>query len=368
MEKKVVNKEDLYYKVSEMVPVSAKEDFRQNVRDNLKNYVNQVKQLDDADKPDTWDALLSRLDQLCDAINRAIDNEYKGLRHSAYSAIKNQLDGYKTKSSKIDGLAYDRNILTIPAESISYRMRIVPLEEQKRLAEKDLFHIPLDKRTLVTTQRYSVPGYPCLYLAKRVYGCWEEMGRPDFGKTMVSAVKTNLDLNVLDLRVPTKENWLDDFERCVLFFPLVIATMVQVKNTKDPYKPEYTIPQILTEWIIAHNREKGREGDPIIGIVYTSAQKNKDFDYPDDSNDNYAIPVISPLNRKKYCTGLKSLFKLTKPTYYDLEVLRHGGHNTDSGDFGISEEEQIKQENINLSPFGQMEKYLNNYDFKEIVE
>ena len=140
----VVNKEDLYYKVSVMVPVCAKEDFRQNVRDNLKNYVNQVKQLDEADKPDTWDALLSRLDQLCDAINRAIDNEYKGLRHSAYSAIKNQLDGYKTKSSKIDGLAYDKNILTLPVGSISYRMRIVPLEEQKRLTEKDLFSIRIE--------------------------------------------------------------------------------------------------------------------------------------------------------------------------------------------------------------------------------
>lgn len=255
--KMVVNKEELYYKVSVMVPVSAKEDFRQNVRDNLKNYVNQVKQLDDADKPDTWDALLSRLDQLCDAINRAIDNEYKGLRHSAYSAIKNQLDGYKTKSSKIDGLAYDKNILTLPVGSISYRMRIVPLEEQKRLTEKDLFHIPLNKRTLVTTQRYSVPGYPCLYLAKRVYGCWEEMGRCVFGTSMVSAVRTTNDIKLIDLRVPTKQTWLNDFERCVLFFPLVLATMVQVKKDSDPYKPEYTIPQILTEWVIVHIAPKG---------------------------------------------------------------------------------------------------------------
>jgi hypothetical protein len=364
--KMVVNKEELYYKVSVMVPVSAKEDFRQNVRDNLKNYVNQVKQLDDADKPDTWDALLSRLDQLCDAINRAIDNEYKGLRHSAYSAIKNQLDGYKTKSSKIDGLAYDKNILTLPVGSISYRMRIVPLEEQKRLTEKDLFHIPLNKRTLVTTQRYSVPGYPCLYLAKRVYGCWEEMGRCVFGTSMVSAVRTTNDIKLIDLRVPTKQTWLNDFERCVLFFPLVLATMVQVKKDSDPYKPEYTIPQILTEWVIAHNREQKDVNQKIIGIVYTSAQKNEDFDYPEDSYENYAIPVIYPLSNKKYCRGLASYFELTKPTYFDLEILRNG-IGLDMGEIGLSEDEQ-KEENIRTSYFGKMEEFINKYKFSKIVE
>ena len=183
---------------------------------------------------------------------------------------------------------------------------------------------------------------------------------------MVSAVRTTDAIKLIDLRVPTKQTWLNDFERCVLFFPLVIATMVQVKKDTDPYKPEYTIPQILTEWVIAHNREQKDVGQKILGIVYTSAQKNEDFDYPEDSYDNYAIPVIYPLSNKKYCRGLASYFELTKPTYFDLEVLRNGiGFNF--GKIGLTDEEQ-KEENIRTSYFGKMEEFVNKYKFSKFIE
>ena len=226
-----------------------------------------------------------------------------------------------------------------------------------------MFHIPLDKRGLVDTQRYSVPGYPCLYLAHRVYGCWEEMGRPSFGTVMVSKFESLQDFRLLDLRVPSKEKWENDISRCLLIFPLVIASMVQVKDSKDKYKPEYLIPQLLTEWVISKNRE-GKKGEEVLGIMYTSAQKNDDFSYPDDSYDNYAIPVLNPLGSKKYCNKLKVYFKLTAPTYYDLEVLRQG-EKIDAGTF-YADEETMKMESIRTSHFGMMEEYLDNKELKQI--
>lgn len=153
--------------------------------------------------------------------------------------------------------------------------------------------------------------------------------------------------------------------RCLLIFPLVISSMVQVKNNKDKYKPEYLIPQLLTEWVISKNRE-GKKGEEVLGIMYTSAQKNDDFDYPDNSYDNYAIPVLKPLSRKKYCEGLKDYFLLTSPTYYDLEVLRKGEQHN-AGTFG--EDDETKQiENIRISHFGVMEGYLNNMPLEKITE
>ena len=134
------------------------------------------------------------------------------------------------------------------------------------------------------------------------------------------------------------------------------------KKHRAPYKPEYTIPQILTEWVIAHNREQ-----KIIGIAYTSAQKNKDFDYPEDSYDNYAIPVIESLTSKKYCKQLISYFTMTKPSYYDLEVLRHNGDGVNAGEYCLSSDKQ-KEENINLSHFGLMENFITKYAFDKITE
>lgn len=350
-----------------MVPVKSdeKKDFREIVSATLNEYFLDVKYLNVEERPEQWNKIKARIKQLCDGINRSIESEYRGMRHSAYTSIKNQLDGYKTQKTEIAGLALNENIYTVKQGTVAYRMRKVELEEQHKLRPKDMFHIPLDKRGLVETQRFSVPGYPCLYLAHRVYGCWEEMGRPSFGTVMVSKFETQQEFKLLDLRVPSKEDWEKDLVRCLLMFPLVIASMVQVSNGKDKYKPEYLIPQLLTEWVISKNRER-KKGEEILGIMYTSAQKNDDFLFPDDSYDNYAIPVLKPLSSKKYCNGLKDYFKLTAPTYYDLEVLRQGEHF----DFAKFSEvdERLTLQNIKISHFGQMEEYLDKIKLESIID
>lgn len=362
-----MNKDKLYEKIISMVPVKSdeKKDFRKVVSENLNQYLQFVKQLDVNERPDNWEEIKHRIKQLCEGINRAIMSEYRGMRHSAYTTIKNQLDGYKTLKTEIPGLALKENVFDVKRNTVAYRMRTIALEEQHKLKPKDMFHIPLDKRGLVLTQRYSVPGYPCLYLAHRVYGCWEEMGRPDFGTTMVSKFEAQKDFKMLDLRVPSKDNWDKDMARYMSFFPLVIASMVQVKNNKDTYKPEYLIPQLLTEWVISKNREDKDHGE-ILGIMYTSSQKNDDFVFPDDSFDNYAIPVLKPLDSKKYCKRLIDYFKLTPPTYYDLEVLRQG-ENFSVGSFDLKGDEE-KEQNIELSHFGVMEKFLDAKELKMIDE
>lgn len=362
-----MNKDKLYEKIKAMAPVKSdeKKDYREMVSSTLDEYFSDVVDLDVEAQPKDWDMIKSRLKQLCNGINRAITSEYKGMRHSAYASIKNQLDGYKSQHTEIEGLALNKNLHTVTKGTVAYRMRNVELEEQHKLKPKDMFHIPLDKRGLVETQRYSVPGYPCLYLAHRVYGCWEEMGRPAFGTVMVSKFETQKEFKLLDLRVPSKENWDNDMVRCLLIFPLVIASMVQVKNSKDKYKPEYLIPQLLTEWVISKNRE-GKKGEEVLGIMYTSAQKNDDFDYPDDSYDNFAVPVLKPLSRKKYCDGLKDYFKLTSPTYYDLEVLRQGEKN-ELGDIDVKTGVWTVP-SIRTSHFGMMEEYLNNKPLETIAE
>jgi len=362
-----MNQNELYTQIVEMVPVKAgeKEDYREAVKRSLKFYKKLLGDLDDALQPVNWSDTIARVNQLCNGIIRAIEREYQGMRHSAYTSIKNQLDGYKTQRNTIQGLAYDKNVLNVSAGMVSYRMRKVDLEEQHNLKRKDLFHIPFDKKGLVQTQRYSVPGYPCLYLSHGVYGCWEEMGRPVFGTIMVSKFVSCQEFKVLDLRIPSKEAWDADIEKCAEFYPLVLASMVQVKNGKDSYKPEYLIPQLLTEWVITHNRENTPDKE-ILGILFTSARKNKDFDYPSDSYDNYAIPVLKPLGRKKYCSRLSEIFHLSAPTYYDLEVLKQG-EIMDDGMFGQEDEGQ-KAEKYRTSHFGVMERYLEGAVVKAVQE
>ena len=58
-----------------------------------------------------------------------------------------------------------------------YRIREIG-KQPFRLERKELFHIPYNKNYLVGTERYSMPGYPCLYLASQAELAWYECGKP----------------------------------------------------------------------------------------------------------------------------------------------------------------------------------------------
>ncbi len=111
------------------------------------------------------------------------------------------------------------------------------------------------------TQRYSVPGHPCLYIGYSIYGSWEEMSRPTFENCMVSILVNTAEIKTLDLRIPTVDKWNRDMTECLLLYPLILSCMIQVKDSKDDFKPEYIIPQLIMEWLIVHNFMKGRNDE-----------------------------------------------------------------------------------------------------------
>lgn len=116
-----------------------------------------------------------------------------------------------------------------------------------KIEPKEMFHIPLDMRGIVKTQRYSTSGYPCLYLGESIYGCWEEMRRPPMIKCAVSRLECSLKLNIVDLSIPSEIDMTNPaYQRLI---PLIISCMVPVENHNDTYKPEYIIPQLIIEWV-----------------------------------------------------------------------------------------------------------------------
>ena len=51
-------------------------------------------------------------------------------------------------------------------------------ETDFNLERKELFHIPYDKREYASSERFSVAGYPCLYLSSQYEICWCECHKP----------------------------------------------------------------------------------------------------------------------------------------------------------------------------------------------
>lgn len=110
---------------------------------------------------------------------------------------------YQCIEEILSDVLYSDGYLTILPDSLFYRARVFKTNGRKSYTE--MFHIPLDKRGIVETQRYSAPGYPCLYLGSSINACWEELRKPRFDDMMVSLFVVNEKFPVLDLRIPKKK-------------------------------------------------------------------------------------------------------------------------------------------------------------------
>lgn len=284
---------------------------------------------------------------ISDRLIEIVTNYEKGLQSKAFTQLQNLIQGNKAITPKID-LALNVMKFDAGKPMSFYRIRQMPSIYQVKAEE--MFHIPLKKRGIVKTQRYSTPGYPCLYLGESIYGCWEEMRRPSMQACAVARLQCDSSLNIVNLSVMGNEKEYDDpFNQRLI--PLLIACMIPVANHEDTYKPEYIVPQLIIQWIL-----KNRSAKKIDGVCYTSTHINNEFDFPDSKFLNYALPVYSTDSRKKYCKRLCDLFKITKPTTNDIEKLK-GGYPVDGGEYELSEEEQ-RYLNYELSDFGNLEKRL----------
>ncbi len=160
-------------------------------------------------------------------------------------------------------------------------------------------------------------------------------------------LETKKEFDLLDLRIPSENDFINNFTNIIQLFPLIIASMIPVKNSEDVYKPEYILPQLLIEWIIKNNKD---------GIYYTSAHKNIDFDYPSEKSDNVAMPVKEPFKSVSNCPKLASLFKITNPLNNEIEQLKEGYRI----DWEIFDAKDKLAEKYRISDFHNLEERLRN--------
>ena len=281
-------------------------------------------------------------------MSRIVKSYMQGRYSTAYTQLKNIL-----KSND------DLYVTEISKDELFYRMR--SFDKRRGLNRKDLFHIPMGKRRIIKTQRYSAPGYPCLYLGKSIYGCWEEMQRPDTEKTLISCFKSQDSFRVLDLRIPTLNEFFRETEKYLQLFPFIIACGIPVINAGDVFKPEYILPQLLIEWVIDRNLGKD---EPVLGIYYTSANMNKDFYILDHEWDNLAIPVQNALSAEEFCPRLKNIFHCTKPTCYEYEHIQGNINATGYWDDGPKRKDpEGLKDDYYMSVFSRMEELIEKRTF-----
>lgn len=319
--------------------------FREHLSVSLKKYHDLLNNLDYSYRPENWNTILMKVDKLSNTIKEVVKRYYLGHQTLAFNLLNKRLREVTNA------------VFILQPGKTWYRMR--SLNENKTLNYNEMFHVPLCKRGMVKTARYSFPGYPCLYLGASIYVCWEELHRPSMDLAYVSQLKNTSEIVALDMTVPELEDWTDISGVKRLQFqlpkiPLLIASMIKVKNNDDIFKPEYIIPQLLMEIVLYSSKSKSTKID---GIMYSSVHENKNFkfklhDYNRFFMCNLAIPVKQPLTGM-YCNSLTSMFQITDPTSDELERIKC------SYEYPSNQFDSVKVD-YRYSVFGQLEKRLSN--------
>ncbi len=256
-----------------------------------------------------------------------------------------------------------------------FRMRYEKDVYQTKFQPLDLFHVPFEKRHLIGNNRFSLSGLPCLYFGSSIYGCWEEMNRPNLDYCFTSRFDLtghhfiDLSRNSNDISTSLKkvyeslkesneilpedsvksfEYLIDDYLR---IWPIIFCSSIKTVHHSAVFKPEYIFPQLLLEWLILDSH------DLYDGIKFSSTKEPLLQDRFESSIRNRMINYVIPtriIKNKGYCE--ESLDKITLTEPINLLIEKMVNNIDDSGKGSNIYEESI---------FGQLEKILEQKELKK---
>lgn len=306
--------------------------------------------------------ILNKIKQFSNSLLESINLHYQGKVFESIEIFNNSLkeilfEEINTSDKIVAGRKF-------------YRAR---KDNESHFTSADLFHIKFEDRIHVTTKRYSIPGFPALYLGESTYVCWEEFDRTKFRSLWFSKFKNTVDLKIIlierledfltEIEKVSKDFQLTFILRYLVTFPLSIACSIKVKNIKANFKPEYVIPQLLLQYVSKDDNFDGIKF-PSTKINYSKLKNIPSY--------NFVFPIKT--NKEKgYCDFLTSAFELTEPTSLEIEEVIDNPHkqNTVHGYTTSNEEKYFElieglKTVYDSSAFGKIEKRLNIRDSKRI--
>lgn len=293
----------IFSKPEYKIPIEFNTDnFKEEVRKLLSSY---IRELEAIGAPEYVIKYVKSFRRSCVF---SLSNYLKGIHSNAFENFERALDALHISDSRLLSTALGSDILFRGREN----------KDTKDYSDDQMYHIPLNQRGIISTQRYSFPGLPCLYAGASVYTCWVEMNRPSFERFQVATIKpsdeackihlydlSNIPQRIEDLK---KYKWFDE-EEYLLYWPLLAICSVMVKHENDPFKPEYIFPQFLLEHILKKNKD-----NEIVGIKYASIKASsicpKQFEEDWHTYVNYVFPSRSDNMQGIRCDVLNERFPI----------------------------------------------------------
>lgn len=312
-------------------------DFRETLRSHFDNYHNEI-----ASALPT-EIIRQIKDNVSDIILSSIDKYFIGSPHQAYEEIDKVLAILMDKPLKI----YPKTQYEgFPSNTDSLKLfRIRHVDSDIKYRRKDLFHTPFNLRSGIGSCRYSISGYPSLYLSTNLHLCCQETKKNNQKQLTIASrfaiVRNEIDngqipIKVVELAIKPSDfilnhnkthsiayeqnrynkRLLNEIEledqvvryNYLFWYPIIAASSFIKANKGALFNPEYIIPQLLMQWIRVNSKPSN-----LFGIRYFSCASTK----CSEMGFNYVFPVYSTQSQSKsgYCKILRPVFHLTSPVF-----------------------------------------------------
>lgn len=322
-------------------------DFASTLDNLFNHYITQIELLsNEKNYPNHIYVNIKDIKRVCGLLIRAVNHYLNGFPSKAYSSFERAMLILMDKPLKI----YQKSVMEqFENSGAPYKndddlklFRVVSVDDNKPYSRARVFHTPYNLRSKVSTSRYSIAGYPSLYLGTTLALCCEEIHiNPHQNFALASVFKlektleyTNTNIRVIELAVKPQdflniEYGNESYGRRIsksllenrsirsaylLWYPLTASCSYIRVNKNDPFAAEYIIPQLLMQWVrneIGSN--KSDEYDQLVGIRYFSCASKK----ASNMGFNYVFPTSGQQKSADlpYCSVLAKAFRLTNPVY-----------------------------------------------------
>lgn len=191
-------------------------------------------------------------------IKDVLTNYYSGDIVLAYTMIERLIKEYKRNGIIFSKLSksYSFNYYVIENRKwdhfLFYRARVGDISNKNK--EDVLKHTPFDKISKIGSNRFSIPGQPCLYLGSTSYDCWIEMGRPDDREFNVGCILLKKDYEIINLStdiwvfLEAMKRLKEQADKEMIFKSYLLSQITSFCIDEDNrnFKSEYVISQLIS--------------------------------------------------------------------------------------------------------------------------
>lgn len=284
-------------------------DFYDYIHNLLERFVDRVKQLDKdaidllnhsfdklpSDKiPEKQFDFLRDIDSLAGKVFEVLKDSYRNYPDDAFNKLRTFFEK--------DDFYYLNMLPQLKIErGALYRIRTDSIDKSN---DGELFHIPFEKRYLISSQRYSFPGYPILYLSGSLFTAWCEMNKPDLEGLSYTRFEFKDEELFLDLSYPYARQEMWEMYSLFVMYPLLMACMTRVNHPQAPFKPEYIFPQLMAKLVREYS-------SMFAGIAYMSNKLPDSYPMDGISSRNFAVFTNNGIARKGYDKDLAKRLQMT---------------------------------------------------------